>query len=126
MLAYVFWHRPAAAADASAYEDAQRTFHAALDVPSSSFRIDRLPFAEEDGYEDWYLVDDWATLGKLNESAVDNVRRNLSTLWRLTPPYTDGKSPELGTGAGDRHVYAGAAKGHALGNQVAFLARPLG
>lgn len=76
MLAYVFWHRPAAAAEASAYEDAQRAFHAAIEVPSSSFRIDRLPFGKGGGYEDWYLVDDWAALGELNESAVDSARRN--------------------------------------------------
>lgn len=76
MLAYVFWHRPAAAADAIAYEDAQRAFHAAIEVPSGSFRIDRLPFGEGGGYEDWYLVEDWAGLGELNAHAVDSRRRN--------------------------------------------------
>lgn len=75
MLAYVFWHRPAAAADAAAYEDAQRAFHTAIPIPSASFRIERLPFGERGGYEDWYLVENWAALGKLNESAIDNVRR---------------------------------------------------
>lgn len=76
MLAYVFWHRPEAAADVFAYEDAQRAFHAAIEVPSVSFRIDRLPFGEKGGYEDWYLVDDWAALGELNAQAVDSGRRN--------------------------------------------------
>lgn len=76
MLAYVFWHRPEAAADASAYEEAQRAFHAAIEVPSSSFRIERLPFGEGDGYEDWYLVEDWTALGVLNAHAVDSGRRN--------------------------------------------------
>lgn len=75
MLAYVFWHRPEAAADVSVYEDAQRAFHAAIEVPSASFRVERLPFGEGGGYEDWYLVDDWGALGELNESAVDDVRR---------------------------------------------------
>jgi hypothetical protein len=76
VLAYVFWHRPAAAADVTAYEAAQRPFHAAIEVPSASFRIERLPFGDGSGYEDWYLVEDWAGLGKLNESAVDNARRD--------------------------------------------------
>jgi hypothetical protein len=75
VLAYVFWHRPEAAADISAYEDAQRAFHTAIEVPSASFRIDRRPFGEGGGYEDWYLVEDWAALGELNESAIDDVRR---------------------------------------------------
>ncbi len=75
MLAYVFWHRPAAAADVSAYEDAQCAFHAAIEVPSASFRIERLPFREGGGYEDWYLIVDWAALGELNAHAVDAVRR---------------------------------------------------
>jgi hypothetical protein len=76
VLAYVFWHRPAAAADVTAYEEAQHAFHAAIDVPSSSFRIERLPFGEGGGYEDWYLVADWAALGELNAHAVDPGRRN--------------------------------------------------
>ena len=76
MLAYVFWHRPAAEADASAYEVAQRAFHTAVETPSTSFRIDRLPFGEGGGYEDWYLVDDWEALGELNAEAVDRLRRD--------------------------------------------------
>jgi hypothetical protein len=75
VLAYVFWHRPEAGAELPAYEDAQRAFHAALTVPSNSFRIDRLPFGDGGGYEDWYLVGDWAGLGELNAHAVDPGRR---------------------------------------------------
>jgi len=76
VLAYVFWHRPAGAANVSAYEDAQRVFHAAIEAPSSSFRIDRLPFGEGGGYEDWYLVENWAALGELNAQAIDSGRRS--------------------------------------------------
>lgn len=74
MLAYLFWHRPKADVDATSYEDAQRTFHAAIKVPSASFKIGQLPFANGGGYEDWYLVEDWADIGELNDAAVDAVR----------------------------------------------------
>lgn len=80
MLAYLFWHRPAAGVDRVEYEGAQRQFHAAIGVPSGCFRLAELPFAADrddgdGGYEDWYLVDDWAALGELNEAAVDAGRR---------------------------------------------------
>jgi hypothetical protein len=39
------------------------------------FRLNRLPFAERCGYEDWYLVDDWPALGALNEIAVSGQVR---------------------------------------------------
>jgi hypothetical protein len=77
MLAYVFWHRPAAGADIAAYESAQRSFHGALECPAASFRVVDLPFGNGGGgYEDWYLVEDWAALGALNQAAVDGVRRD--------------------------------------------------
>jgi hypothetical protein len=78
LLAYLFWHRPAAGVDRAEYEEAQRRFHAAIGVPSGCFRLAQLPFAAEGdggGYEDWYLVDGWAALGELNEAAVDAGRR---------------------------------------------------
>lgn len=74
MLAYVFWHRPKPDADVEAYEDAQRAFHAAIEVPSACFKVDPLPFAEGGGYEDWYLVENWAAVGQLNTHAVDAIR----------------------------------------------------
>jgi|SRR6476646_5226800 len=75
MLAYVFWHRARDDADPAAYEQAQRSFHASLQTPSASFRLEELPFANGGGYEDWYLVEDWAELGELNRAAVDSGRR---------------------------------------------------
>jgi hypothetical protein len=75
MLAYVFWHRSRAGVDRVAYEAAQRAFHEKIGVSSACFRLARLPFAGEDGYEDWYLVDGWVGLGALNEAAVDVSRR---------------------------------------------------
>src|SRR4051812_623159 len=76
MLAYVFWHRHAEDIDHADYDRRLRAFHATLDVPSACFRLDALPWrADRDGYEDWYLVDDWAALGVLNEAALAPVRR---------------------------------------------------
>jgi len=75
MLAYLFWHQPQPGVDRDAYEDAQRAFHARLEASSASFRLDALPFREAEGYEDWYLVDDWRGLGELNAAAVDAGRR---------------------------------------------------
>ena len=70
-LAYVFWHRPSP--EALEYEAALQSFHRALGEAaiegfrrSAAFRV-QLPWC--DGYEDWYLVDDWGALGVLNEHA---------------------------------------------------------
>jgi hypothetical protein len=76
MLAYVFWHRPRQGIDHATYKDAQRTFHSSLETPSASFRLAELPFGDgENGYEDWYLVENWEGLGDLNRAAVDSMRR---------------------------------------------------
>lgn len=87
MLAYLFWHRPRPGVERAGYEQAQRDFHAALDITSACFRLQQLPFdapdgpppadapAESGGYEDWYLVADWTELGALNAAALDARRR---------------------------------------------------
>ena len=75
MLAYLFWHRPQQGVDAAEYEEAQRSFHARLEVESACFRLDRLPFDDGAGYEDWYLVEGWEPLGELNAAAVDPAHR---------------------------------------------------
>ncbi len=85
MLAYVFWHRLREGVEAARYEESLRRFHDSLDVPSASFRLLELPFAKMDGYEDWYLVEDWHALGALNADAVDDLRRDTHhtvTRWR--------------------------------------------
>jgi hypothetical protein len=71
VLAYLFWHRPREDVERDRYEEALRRFHDSLANPSAAFRLDRLPFADAAGYEDWYLVDGWAELGELNATAVD-------------------------------------------------------
>jgi hypothetical protein len=79
MLAYVFWHRPAAGVDRDAYEQALLAFHRSLarSLPvgtraSAVFRVAELPWLAPAGagYEDWYLLEDFAALGVLNEAAV--------------------------------------------------------
>ena len=75
VLAYLFWHQPAPDIEPATYAEAQRAFHTQIGVPSACFRLESLPFREEPGYEDWYLVDDWAKLGELSAAAVDSRRR---------------------------------------------------
>ena len=83
MLAYVFWHwkQPQVAADD--YEGRQRAFHAALvAAPSAGFvasfsvGLSRAPWAASgaDAYEDWYVIQDFTSLGLLNEAAVSASR----------------------------------------------------
>ena len=71
MLAYVFWHRPAEDVDREDYETRLRAFHQTVDASSACFAVDRLPWKDLDGYEDWYLVEHWAALGVLNATAVN-------------------------------------------------------
>jgi hypothetical protein len=79
MLAYLFWHRPAAGVERDAYEQALTRFHRSLaHAPpsglrgSAAMRCERLPWLEGDGpgYEDWYVLDDWAALGVIEQAAV--------------------------------------------------------
>ncbi len=83
MLAYVFWHWRQPQAAAADYESRQRAFHAALAaVPPGGFQrsfsvgLVGAPWVAAGGeaYEDWYLVDDFAALGTLNEGAVSGSR----------------------------------------------------
>ena len=83
MLAYVFWHWKQAEITATDYEQRQRAFHAALAAaPSPGFlgsfsvSFSHAPWASGGGeaYEDWYLVQDFASLGLLNEAAVSASR----------------------------------------------------
>jgi hypothetical protein len=102
VLAYVFWHAPAPGADGAAYEEALRGFHEVLrDEPPNGFvrsaalRVSGAPWLPgRAGYEDWYLVEDFADLGELNEAAVTGRRRR---------PH-DGVALRSGHGAGG--VYA--------------------
>jgi hypothetical protein len=79
VLAYVFWHRAAVAAAGGDYEDACRRFHHGLAahrpgglVSTACLRAEDLSWLGDGGpgLEDWYIVEDFAALGVLNEAAV--------------------------------------------------------
>jgi hypothetical protein len=82
-LAYVFWHRPGDDIEPAAYEARLAAFHAALaGQPPDGFsasvalRVREAPWLPGAGaaYEDWYAVEDWASLGRLNAGAVSGER----------------------------------------------------
>jgi hypothetical protein len=86
VLAYLSWHRAAPEVESGAYERALERFHRSLAHRppsgfrgSATFRVRALPWLAPDGrgraaaqagYEDWYLIDDWAAVGVLEEAAV--------------------------------------------------------
>jgi hypothetical protein len=84
-LAYVFWHKPHGGILQRDYEKRLLTFQRSLKahppdglVDALSFGVDVLPWLRRRSlaYEDWYLVEDFRSLGALNEAAVsaDNRR----------------------------------------------------
>jgi hypothetical protein len=114
MLAYVFWHRPGEGVDAEEYESAQRAFHETIENRSACFRLGELPFDPGPGYEDWYLVDDWTTLGALNEAAVDAAHR---------PAHDRAAS---GASVGWGAVYALLAGPPTIPDSVEWRSKPMG
>jgi hypothetical protein len=79
MLAYFFTHWPLEAIPAQRYEEALLALHRTLanSAPkgfrqSWSLAVQGLRWANrgQSAYEDWYLVEDFAALGILNEAAV--------------------------------------------------------
>jgi hypothetical protein len=83
MLAYAFWHQPAAGVAAADYEEALRAFHRTLAehapagfLESAAFGFRDVPwFPAESGYLDWYAIADFTSLGLLNEAAVAGARQ---------------------------------------------------
>jgi hypothetical protein len=123
VLAYVFWHRPAAGVDADAYEAALAAFHTALAAhpphgfgQSAAFRLDAAPWLPGDGpaYEDWYAVESWEALGRLNDAAVTGER---------AAPH-DAVAFEAGAGAGG--VYRLLAGQGLAARAAAWLHKPGG
>jgi hypothetical protein len=95
MLAYVFVHRPSAGTEPSLYLSRLRAFHDALAIAPPSGFLRSWVWSVSDGplgeaLEDWYLVENWAALGVLNDAAVTGKRQ---------VPH-DQVAPLSGTGAG--------------------------
>jgi hypothetical protein len=77
VLAFLAWHRPASDVARDAYESALQRFHRSLahQPPggfrgSASVRVEQVPWLDGTVYEDWYVIEDWAALGVLEEAAV--------------------------------------------------------
>lgn len=83
LLAYVFWHSPQAGVDPAVYEAGLLSFHESLDPAeidgfhdSATFRVADAPWMTGSAvYEDWYLVEDFTALGRLNVGAVTERRQ---------------------------------------------------
>lgn len=86
MLAYIFWHIPREGGHPEEYERMLTAFHETLSARppdgfrgSTVFRHYALPWAPQSlfVYEDWYLLDDFAALGVLNDAATRDPHRVL-------------------------------------------------
>jgi len=98
MLAYLFWHQAATDAPREAYEERLVSLHEALEragARSATFRLQELPFRAQAGYEDWYLVEDWAALGTLNETAVSETAAAHRAVAELVGPGWGGVYAQL-------------------------------
>jgi hypothetical protein len=123
MLAYVFWHRPAHPDDALAsYEHAHLAFHRSLKhnrpvglLGSAVFGLPTIPWLADEhdddeqvydtfsaGFEDWYLLTDFAALGVLNEAAVGRGHRSPHD--EVARRYGGGAGAVYGLIEGDRRT----------------------
>jgi hypothetical protein len=123
MLAYVFWHRPRDTGTIAAYEQAHLAFQRSLArsrpvgmCGSAVFRLAEIPwldaaaaapeFASDGsvpgGYEDWYLLEDFAALGVLNEAAVGHGHRSRHD--EVARQYGDGSGSLYELVEGDHHA----------------------
>jgi len=98
VLAYVFWHRPADGVAPGDYDGALRRFHRSLAarppggfIGSVTLRAPGCAWLEgADAYEDWYVIEDFAALGVLNEAAIGRGHRSAH----------DGAARRAGPGTG--------------------------
>lgn len=131
MLAYVFWHRPRDGDAVAAYEQALSAFHRSLarnppvgTCATAAFRVAELPWFEQPAtgeplpaYEDWYLVEDYAALGVLNEAAVGRGHTTTHT----------GVARRAGAGAGALYAHLeGRSCAESLGRAAiaVWISRP--
>ena len=129
MLAYVFWHRPAAAVHAEDYERALVRFHHSLaENPPAGFassvtlRAAELPWLKAAGgetavgYEDWYLVENWTAVGVLETGAVSRGHAGAH----------DSAARAMGAGAGAVYRLLEGTANLADMHTAVWVARPLG
>jgi hypothetical protein len=98
MLAYVFWHRPAAGVAPETYAALVSRFQRSLAARPPAGFVRSASFAaaapnwlgDQPAYEDWYVVEDFAALGVLNEAAVGRGHVSVH----------DAAAAASGTGAG--------------------------
>ncbi len=132
MLAYVFSHRRAPGADAQAYEDALRRFHAELAGGRPAGFVSSTTYRFADEYSDWYLLENSAALDVLNEVAVSGARAAPHDTAARMAAWGSGKLFSLAQGEADMDALheAGFAKptGMAYGDLYAmtrpFTSRP--
>jgi hypothetical protein len=117
-VAYVFWHRPGAGVVPEEYEGWLERFHGRLAaVPIAGFgrsytlRVPELGWLAGGGYEDWYLVADFAALGELNRAAVDAARLSSHDALARTVSGRHGAGGVYGLAFGTAGAAAGAAAG---------------
>jgi len=101
LLAYVFSHRPESGADVQAYEDALRRFHSELAGGRPVGFVSSTTYRFEDGYSDWYLVEDSAALDFLNEAAVSGARATSHDAAAGMAAWGSGKLLSLAQGEAD-------------------------
>lgn len=129
MLSYVFWHVPAEGTPASDYEESLTRFH--VDLASGGgaagscwSRLEHAPWlAGSPVYEDWYLVEDFAALGRLNEAAVDSARRSSHDLVAALAGQGTAGLYGLVTGSGRG---AGAGQPSLRDGQALWFTKPQG
>ena len=118
-LGYVFWHWPSQVVGTAEYERRLVVFQDSLKahaprgfIDALAFRVGPLPWSApvSKGYEDWYLVEDFTSLGEINEAAVAKSNRASH----------DGVAAMAAGGAGG--VYKLLQHGHGLPLRDARLA----
>jgi hypothetical protein len=142
VLAYLSWHRPALGVDLSAYERALVQFHHSLARRppsgfrgSATYRAGELPWLlgerdpapdDEAGYEDWYLLDDWAAVGVLEEAAISRGHLTAHERVASLAAWTTGAVYRLVEGHPGLHetplaVWVQPGRDHADASLVALL-----
>jgi len=125
VLAYLFWHSPAPGTEQADYEALLAAFHESLAASqieglacSAAFLVRGLTWlgAGAPSYEDWYLLEDFAALGRLNEAAVTG---------RRTSPH-DAVAARAGTGTAGVYAHRGVAVPSPRGDVAVWFSRTPG